>query len=65
MLLISSPSGEPIIKVADFGLAFKVEEGKTPQKAGTLDYLAPELLASDDYSQGVDMWALGVITYIL
>ncbi len=60
-----NPKGEPIIKVADFGLALRLEDGKAQDKAGTLDYFAPEILTSEEVTQAVDMWSLGVITYIL
>jgi serine/threonine protein kinase len=65
LLIMTLASGESVIKVADFGLAFKMQDGKMPEKAGTLDYLAPELLTTDEFTEAVDMWALGVITYIL
>ena len=32
---------------------------------GTPDYIAPEILISQSYGPGVDIWAAGVITFIL
>jgi len=32
---------------------------------GTAEYVAPEVLLSIPYTVGVDLWALGVITFIL
>ena len=32
---------------------------------GTYEYLAPEVLAFENISFGTDMWAVGVITYML
>ena len=33
--------------------------------AGTPGYLSPEVLRKDPYAKGVDMWACGVVLYIL
>ncbi len=54
------------IKLADFGLAHILE----PQTAlttacGTPGYVAPEILMGHGYDKEVDLWSLGVITYIL
>ena len=32
---------------------------------GTPEYLAPEVVARVPYTQSVDLWALGVISYII
>lgn len=52
------------IKLADFGLAMEV---KSPiyTVCGTPTYVAPEILSEIGYGLEVDMWACGVITYIL
>ena len=34
-------------------------------RCGTLGYCAPEIIRGEHYGPGVDMWSLGVITYIL
>ncbi len=34
-------------------------------QCGTPGYVAPEILQGTQYGPGVDMWSLGVITYIL
>lgn len=54
------------VKVADFGLSkiFLNEEMKTA--CGTPDYIAPEVLCcKPPYSQKIDVWAIGVIAYVL
>ena len=57
-------SGDTILKLADFGLAMEV---KTPifTVCGTPTYVAPEILEENGYGLKVDMWAAGVITYIM
>ncbi|XP_023328356.1 myosin light chain kinase family member 4 [Eurytemora carolleeae] len=54
------------IKIIDFGLAKKLlptQEIKV--MCGTPEFLAPEVLNFDPISFTTDMWAVGVITYIL
>ena len=57
------------IKLGDFGLAVKLENNKERRKSmcGTPNYLAPEILQNkhEGHSYEVDIWALGVIIYIL
>jgi doublecortin-like kinase 3 len=52
------------IKLADFGLAMQVKE-PIFTVCGTPTYVAPEILSEIGYGLEVDMWACGVITYIL
>lgn len=49
------------IKVVDFGLA--VEKGQADDTAGTLLYMAPEVLRQDSASPVSDLYAVGVIGY--
>jgi len=54
------------VKLADFGLANALGEATKFQSCvGTTDYMAPEMLESLKYSFGVDVWSLGVLTYIM
>ncbi len=79
-LILSSKSGDNLIKIVDFG--FALFEGEILLKApswssskeikpessflcGTPGYLAPEVLKSRYYSTKCDMWAAGVVMYIL
>ncbi|KAB7501920.1 Serine/threonine-protein kinase DCLK1 [Armadillidium nasatum] len=48
----------------DFGLAVEVTE-PLHTVCGTPTYVAPEILAETGYGLKVDIWAAGVITYIL
>lgn len=51
------------LKLVDFGLAKKIESGKTWTLCGTPDYLAPEVILNEGHDIGVDYWALGVLIY--
>nr|KAF6446127.1 calcium/calmodulin dependent protein kinase II alpha [Rousettus aegyptiacus] len=55
------------VKLADFGLAIEVEGEQQAWFgfAGTPGYLSPEVLRKDPYGKPVDLWACGVILYIL
>ncbi|KAL3837589.1 hypothetical protein ACJMK2_022937 [Sinanodonta woodiana] len=52
------------LKLADFGLAMEVKE-PIYTVCGTPTYVAPEILSEIGYGLEVDMWAVGVISYIL
>merc|ERR1711991_522724 len=54
------------LDIADFGLSRMVNEAAMMKTAcGTPTYVAPEVLQATGYGPGVDMWSIGVITYIL
>ncbi|XP_030597097.1 serine/threonine-protein kinase DCLK3 [Archocentrus centrarchus] len=52
------------LKLGDFGLAMVVTE-PVFTICGTPTYVAPEILCETGYGIAVDVWALGVILYIL
>uniref|UniRef100_A0A4W3HBJ7 calcium/calmodulin-dependent protein kinase n=1 Tax=Callorhinchus milii TaxID=7868 RepID=A0A4W3HBJ7_CALMI len=66
-LLLASKSKGAAVKLADFGLAIEVEGDQQAWFgfAGTPGYLSPEVLRKDPYGKPVDLWACGVILYIL
>ena len=33
--------------------------------AGTVDFMAPEIIKGDNYGQQCDMWSVGVIAFML
>lgn len=54
------------IKLADFGLARWFEgAGLLETCCGSPEYVAPEVLEGNGYDESCDIWAIGVITYIL
>lgn len=54
------------IKIADFGFAKNISELEANEVAcGTPGYVAPEILRGDKYGAEVDIWSMGVITYVL
>ncbi|XP_059669427.1 mitogen-activated protein kinase kinase kinase 20-like [Cornus florida] len=57
ILLVSEE--EETAKIADFGLAMKIEEKKSPTLRGTPMYLAPESVRHQEYLPPSDIWALG------
>eukprot|EP01123_Difflugia_compressa_P005192 TRINITY_DN167_c0_g1_i6.p1 TRINITY_DN167_c0_g1~~TRINITY_DN167_c0_g1_i6.p1 ORF type:complete len:466 (+),score=93.63 TRINITY_DN167_c0_g1_i6:97-1494(+) len=71
-LLLSSKDPNATVKLADFGFATKViSDTELLQLVGTPPYFAPELSrlrdesVMDGYGRPVDIWAMGVILYIL
>jgi len=54
-----------IIKVADFGLSKMFSQEDLISQCGSPTYVAPEVLLSQTYDQSVDMWAIGVITFVM
>ncbi|XP_055987261.1 serine/threonine-protein kinase DCLK2-like [Sorex fumeus] len=64
LLVFQHPNGTKSLKVGDFGLA-TVVSGFLYTICGTPTYLAPEIIAEKGYGLKVDIWATGVITYIL
>jgi len=54
-----------IIKIADFGLSKDIESGTMSTSCGTPSYVAPEVLLGGSYDNEVDIWSIGVITYVL
>ncbi|XP_067828574.1 calcium/calmodulin-dependent protein kinase type II subunit gamma isoform X1 [Heptranchias perlo] len=66
-LLLASKCKSAAVKLADFGLAIEVQGDQQAWFgfAGTPGYLSPEVLRKDPYGKPVDIWACGVILYIL
>ncbi|KAL6752713.1 kinase-like domain-containing protein [Haematococcus lacustris] len=72
-------TADKVIKIADFGLSICADQERPVTRAGTLDYMAPEVLVCPDkrrpeenkekavlaYTASVDAWAVGILCYEL
>lgn len=69
-ILLVSKVNNTDIKVSDFGLA-KISRDyprRLPRShsiCGSDFYLAPEVIKQEEYGREIDIWALGVVTYVL
>ncbi|PWN22876.1 kinase-like protein [Microstroma glucosiphilum] len=51
------------LKIGDFGWSVHAPGNRRTTMCGTLDYLPPEMVEAQTHGEGVDLWALGVLTY--
>jgi len=70
VLISTSPSGEYIPKIADFGLSKQFKDNTKSYfsnsfTGGSLLYIAPEQLKSGDIRKNVDLWSMGVMLFEL
>ena len=64
-LLFHNTEENSKIMICDFGLSKMEVSGIMKTLCGTATYVAPEVLAQKQYGKSVDVWSIGVITYIL
>lgn len=69
-ILLSSKDKDAKIVLTDFGLARMVNGKKNPLEqgtsmAGTVGYIAPEVISSHSYTAAADVFSAGVILFIL
>ena len=67
-ILMAHPTDFSQIKVADFGLSAKYESSQIEtrdERWGTLIFMGPELLLGSVYSKSVEVFATGIIMYML
>mmetsp|Transcript_17169 Transcript_17169/g.17248 ORF Transcript_17169/g.17248 Transcript_17169/m.17248 type:complete len:427 (+) Transcript_17169:53-1333(+) len=65
-LLLTSKGPNAEVKLIDFGLAKVMSETIQARSfLGTRGYLAPEMLQRHTYDKAIDIWALGVIVFVL
>ncbi len=64
-ILLLDNSDYPHLKISDFGLSKIVGPNQlATEPYGTLSYASPELLSNKPYDMRVDIWAIGIITYL-
>ena len=54
-----------LIKLCDFGWAKELTLENRSTFCGTVEYMAPEIVGSENYDYGVDIWSLGILLYEL
>mmetsp|Transcript_27737 Transcript_27737/g.36092 ORF Transcript_27737/g.36092 Transcript_27737/m.36092 type:complete len:523 (-) Transcript_27737:190-1758(-) len=65
-VLLIGKEDSSAVKLIDFGFAHYLPEDRNLKLlCGTPGYVAPEMLKDDGYREQVDIWALGVIMYIM
>jgi calcium/calmodulin-dependent protein kinase I len=66
-VLLESRAPDSTVKISDFGLS-KLVQGKRQflfSRCGTPAYVAPEVILAKPYDSKVDLWAVGVITFLI
>jgi len=60
-------SSDGYLKLVDFGISKKLDPAnpRTHTVAGTIYYMAPDMLRGEGYSTEVDLWSLGVLLFEL
>ena len=65
-VLMTSNDDKADLRILDFGLSKIIgPDEKCTEPYGTLSYVAPEVLLDIPYGKEVDLWSLGVITYLM
>ncbi|XP_070165949.1 death-associated protein kinase 1 isoform X3 [Polyergus mexicanus] len=65
-ILLSTTPPMPSIKLIDLGLSHRLVPGSEHRALfGTPEFVAPEIVNYEPLSLGTDLWAVGVLTYIL
>jgi serine/threonine protein kinase len=69
-ILLSSKVSNTDVKISDFGLArisrdYPHRLPRSHSICGSDFYLAPEVIKQEEYGREIDIWALGVISYVL
>jgi serine/threonine protein kinase len=65
-VLMTSDDEDGDIRILDFGLSKILGPyEKCDEPYGTLTYCAPEIIIDEPYSKAVDLWSLGIMTYLM
>ncbi|CAI4061645.1 hypothetical protein SKDZ_07G1040 [Saccharomyces kudriavzevii ZP591] len=57
--------GIGLVKLMDFGLSKRISCNTAKTPCGTIEYTAPEIFKSEEYSMKVDMWGIGCVLFTL
>ena len=64
--IIFETKNSPIVKIVDFGLACKLDPDEVVKvSSATVEFAAPEVVEHEAVGFSTDMWAVGVLTYVL
>lgn len=69
-ILLVSKTSHTDIKISDFGLAkwskdFPRKLPRSNSICGSDFYLAPEVIKQEEYGREIDIWSIGIVTYVL
>ena len=65
-ILMTDLTATADIRLLDFGLSKIVgNDEKCTEPYGTLSFVAPEVLQGKPYDKSVDLWSIGIITFLL
>ena len=65
-IITTEVNGKVQIKLINFELSKIISRGeKATEPYGTLSYVAPEILLEKPYAMEVDLWSIGILTYLL
>ena len=66
ILIKKKDNGRIVYKLTDYGISKQLLNlTKLQTKAGSLQFMAPEVKNEDNYNQECDLWSLGVIIHVL
>ena len=54
-----------LLKLCDFGCSKELTMNNRSTFCGTIEYMAPEIVANEKYDYSVDIWSLGILLYEL
>lgn len=69
-ILMVSPHSDTDIKISDFGLAklstsYPRRLPRSNSICGSDYYLAPEVIRQEEYGREIDVWSVGVVSYVI